>query len=418
MLEMTAAAARRTALAAQGFADALPTTAPTRRHLLKAVGRTSLLQIDSVSVAVRAHYMPVFSRIGAYDRGLLDDAAWRHTAAKPRALVEYWAHEAALIPVGDWPLLRWRMRAYAGGRWAGERKVLERNPALIRDVLDVISAVGSASAGDIERHLEIDRGRRAGPWWDRSDTKVICEQLFAAGALSVDRRVGFVRHYDLADRVLPAGVVSSRIEDADAVRELIRRAARSLGVGTEPDLRDYYRLSRAQAAAAIADLVEEGTLVPVTVRGWGAPAYRHVEARTPRRVTGAALLCPFDPLVFFRPRTERIFDFHYRLEIYTPQHKRVHGYYVFPFLLDGELVARVDLKADRGAEALHVLGAFAEGEHGHGRVVEALASSLREMAAWLGLSDVRVGGGGAVRGPGPAPRADPGVRMRAPSGGA
>ncbi|MFD4183519.1 winged helix-turn-helix domain-containing protein [Rhodococcus sp. NPDC058514] len=391
MLEMTAAAARRTALAAQGFGDPRPAGAPTRRHLLKAVGRTSLLQIDSVSVAVRAHYMPVFSRVGAYDRTLLDAAAWQHTAAKPRALVEYWAHEAALIPVQDWPLLRWRMHAYTGGRWAGERKVLERNPTLSRDVLDVISAVGAASAGDVERHLELDGGGRGGPWWDRSDTKVVCEQLFAAGALSVDRRVGFVRHYDLADRVLPAGVVSASIDEPDAVRELIRRAARSLGVGTEPDLRDYYRLSRAQAAAAIADLVDEGTLVPVAVRGWQAPAYLYAQAKTPRRITGAALLCPFDPLVFFRPRTERIFDFHYRLEIYTPQHKRVHGYYVFPFLLDGELVARVDLKADRAADVLRVLGTFAEGEHAHGRVVESLASSLREMAQWLGLSGVAVG---------------------------
>ncbi|MFF0814126.1 winged helix-turn-helix domain-containing protein [Rhodococcus sp. NPDC003318] len=391
MLEMTAASARRTAVAAQGFGGRRSTGAATRARVVGAVGRTGLLQLDSVSVAVRAHYMPVFSRIGGYDRDLLDAAAWRHTAAKPRALVEYWAHEAALIPIEDWPLMRWRMRRYAHGRWAGEKRVLERNPTLGRDVLAVIAEVGATSAGEVERHLEIESGGRRGPWWGRSDVKVVCEQLFAAGELSVGRRVAFTRHYDLAERVLPADLLSTDIGEDDAIRELVRRAGRALGVATASDLRDYYRLAAAETRPALADLVDSGDLQPVTVRGWDEPAYLAADARTPRRPAGTALLSPFDPLVFCRPRTERIFGFRYRIEIYTPAHKRVHGYYVFPFLHDGDLVARVDLKADRAADALRVPGAFVEGGADAGAVAEALAVELRSMANWLGLSDVVVG---------------------------
>lgn len=391
MLDMTAAQARRTAVAAQGFAERRPASKPSRRHVLGAVNRIGLLQLDSVSVAVRAHYMPVFSRIGGYDRALLDEAAWRDTNSKPRALVEYWAHEAALIPVEDWPLMRWRMRHYSGGRWAGERRVLERNPTLGRDVLEVISEVGASSAGEVEKHLRVESVGRRGPWWGRSDTKVICEQLFASGALSVDRRVGFTRHYDLAERVLPSQVATTDIGEADAIRELVRRAGRALGVATEADLRDYHRLSVAQCRPAIADLVDDGAMVPVSVRDWDAPAYLSADAPKPRRAAGTALLCPFDPLVFFRPRTERIFGFRYRLEIYTPAHKRVHGYYVYPFLHRGELVARVDLKADRAADALRVPGAFVEPGRDPEVVAEALAGELRSMADWLGLSDVVVG---------------------------
>lgn len=392
MLEMTVAAARRTAVAAQGFADRRSTgTSATRRRVLGAVDRTGLLQLDSVSVAVRAHYMPVFSRIGEYDRSLLDAAAWQDTSRAPRALVEYWAHEAALIPVADWPLMRWRMRRYVHGRWGGEKRVLDRNPTLGRDVLAVIAEVGATTAGEVERHLQIESDDRRGPWWGRSDVKVICEQLFAAGELSVGRRVAFARHYDLAERVLPADVHAAHIAEDDAIRELLRRAGRALGVATAADLRDYYRLSAADARPALADLVDSGDLVAVTVRGWDEPAYLAADARVPRRATGTALLCPFDPLVFHRPRTERIFGFRYRIEIYTPAHKRVHGYYVFPFLHHGELVARVDLKADRAAGVLRVPGAFHEDGADAGAVAEALAVELRSMANWLGLCDVEVG---------------------------
>ncbi|WP_431969203.1 winged helix-turn-helix domain-containing protein [Nocardia sp. bgisy134] len=390
MRKMSAAAARRTALAAQGFGRRRPATV-TRRTVADMLARTQLLQLDSVSAVVRAHYAPVFSRIGGYDRALLDEFAWSHSPKRPRRLVEYWAHEAALIPVEDWPLMRWRMVQYQHGRWSGMRKVLERNPTLGKDILDVIRDVGAATAGEVERHLELDKPRPKGSWWNLSDTKMICEQLFAAGELSVDKRVGFTRHYDLAERVIPPEVLARNVSEADAVVELVRHAATALGIGTETDLRDYYRLHRAQTEPAIAALVDAGELEEIEVAGWGKPAYLWSEAATPRRVEGVALLCPFDPLVFFRPRTERIFDFHYRIEIYTPEHKRVHGYYVFPFLKDGELVGRVDLRAERAHGRLLVPGAFAEPGRCDAETAAALRTALREMADWLELDDVVIG---------------------------
>ncbi|MEV0539554.1 winged helix-turn-helix domain-containing protein [Nocardia salmonicida] len=390
MQRMNAAQARRTALAAQGFGKRKPTN-PKRRAILDVVARTRLLQIDSVSAVVRAHYAPVFSRIGPYDRSLLDGAAWSDSAKARRGLVEYWAHEAALIPVADWPLMRWRMAEYRHGRWSGMRKVVERNPTLGKDILDVVTEVGAASAGEIERHLELDKPRPKGTWWNLSDTKMICEQLFAAGELSTARRVGFTRHYDLTERVVPADVLGREIGEEDAVRELIRRSSRALGIGTEADLRDYYRLARRQSAPAIADLVDAGELLPVDVDGWDAPAYLHPEAATPRRIIGTALLCPFDPLIFFRPRTQRVFDFHYRIEIYTPEPKRVHGYYVFPLLVDGKLVGRVDLRAERATGRLLAPAAFAEPGYATAETAQALRGALREMADWLELDEVVIG---------------------------
>ncbi|MEV0432906.1 crosslink repair DNA glycosylase YcaQ family protein [Nocardia sp. NPDC050413] len=390
MQRMNAAAARRIALAAQGFGKRRPAN-PKRRAILDVVARTRLLQLDSVSAVVRAHYAPVFSRIGPYDRTLLDGAAWSDSPRARRGLVEYWAHEAALIPVADWPLMRWRMAEYEHGRWAGMRKAAERNPTLGKDILDVVTEVGAASAREIERHLELDKPRPKGTWWNLSDTKLICEQLFAAGELSTARRVGFTRHYDLTERVVPADIREREIAEADAVRELVRRASRALGIATEPDLRDYYRLHRRQSAPAIAELVDAGELVPVDVDGWDAPAYLHPEASIPRRITGAALLCPFDPLIFFRPRTQRIFDFHYRIEIYTPEPQRVHGYYVFPFLLDGKLVGRVDLRAERASGRLLAPAAFAEPGHATAETAHALRGALREMADWLELDEVVIG---------------------------
>ncbi|MFJ4655488.1 winged helix-turn-helix domain-containing protein [Nocardia sp. NPDC088792] len=389
---MTLAAARRTALAAQGLAAARPSAAPTRRTVLKVLDSTRLLQLDSVSAVVRAHYAPVFSRIGSYDRALLDDAAWTHTARRPRRLVEYWAHEAALLPVQDWSLMRWRMVDYRRGRWSGFRQVFDRNPTLADDILGVIKEFGPSTAGEVEKHLELDRPRTKENWgWNHSDTKVVCEALFSAGELTVPKRVGFQRYYDLSERVIPAEVLNREVDEADAVRELVRRAAAAHGVGTETDLRDYYRLNRKQTEPAIAELLDSGELEQISVQGWDKPAYLHSSARTPRRVTGRALLCPFDPLIFFRARTERLFDFHYRIEIYTPEHKRVHGYYVFPFLLDGKLVARVDLRAERGTGRLLVPGAFAEPGCDTARVAAELASALREMAEWLELDTIETG---------------------------
>ncbi|GAB2635736.1 crosslink repair DNA glycosylase YcaQ family protein [Nocardia goodfellowii] len=388
---MSAAAARRTALAAQGFGKRKPAVT-NRKTVLDVLSRTQLLQLDSVSAVVRAHYAPVFSRIGAYDRGLLDEAAWSHNARRPRRLVEYWAHEAALIPVQDWPLMRWRMAKYEHGRWQSAKRVLEHSPTLTKDILDVIREAGPSTAGEVERHLELDKPRSKDHWgWNLSDTKIICEQLFATGELSVDKRVGFARHYDLTERVVPPEVLARRVAEGDAFRELIRRAATALGIATEPDLRDYYRMHRSQTEPAIAELIEAGELEQVEVAGWDKPAYLHTGAKTPRAIEGAALLCPFDPLIFFRPRTERIFDFHYRIEIYTPEPKRVHGYYVFPFLLDGELVGRVDLRAERATGRLLVPGAFAEPGHRTMETAVALKNSLREMADWLELDEIVLG---------------------------
>ncbi|OAK52820.1 winged helix-turn-helix domain-containing protein [Rhodococcoides kyotonense] len=393
MREMSAAMARRTALAAQGLASPHPVTdrGASTRAVQKVIDRNRLLQIDSVSVLVRAHYAPLFSRVGKYDRTLVDRAAWTDTKRSPRKLVEYWAHEAALIPVEDWPLMRWRTELYEHGRWGGAKTVLERNPTLADDILAVITDSGPSSAGEIERALDVERPGRKGPWWDRSDVKVVCEQLFAAGVVSVDTRAGFVRHYDLTERVIPADILARNVDEADAVRQLVTNSAVALGIATEPDLRDYYRLSQKQTKAAIVDLVEAGTLEPVEVDGWGAPAYLHVDARIPRSAKGSTLLCPFDPMIFFRPRVERIFDFHYRIEIYTPQHKRIHGYYVFPFLMDGELVARVDLKGDRARSELQVLGAFVDGDRDAAVIADRLLPVLREMADWLELGTIVIG---------------------------
>ncbi len=386
---MTQAAARRTALAAQGFAEARPAGPPTRRHLAKVLDRVRLLQLDSVNVAVRAHYMPVFSRLGAYDMSLVDDAAWNPSARKPRVLVEYWAHVASLIPVDDWPLLRWRMRSYEVS-WAEYLRKHDIDPALQDEVLAVVKDIGPIGAGAIETALGAGTPRPRGGWWNHSAVKHTCEYLFAMGALTTGTRSGFQRLYDLPERVLPAETRTREVPDADAARALMRSAAIAHGVGTEFDLRDYYRLPPPMARTALLELVESGELTPVTIPGWRHTAYLHANARTPRTVRGRALLCPFDPLVWERDRTERLFGFHYRIEIYVPEPKRQYGYYVFPFLLNGALVGRVDLKADRAAGTLRVRGSFAEPGVEVGEVASELAGELHEMAAWLELDSVTV----------------------------
>ena len=400
MTRLTAAQARRVAVAAQGLAAPKPAGPVTRAHLRRLIRRIQVLQLDSVSVAVRAHYAPVFSRLGPYDRELLDGAAWSDTARSPRLLVEYWAHEAALMAVEDWPLMRWRMREYVHGRWGVE--IVKRNPRLVDDVIAAVTDIGPATAGQIEAHLQAGsrRGARAAKkeMWDRTDTKWVAEALFASGVLTTAHRAGFARHYDLSERVLPADVLAREVEDDEAARDLILRAAAALGVATEADLRDYFRLRPGQSKPAVAELVDAGELREVQVEGWATPAYLRSGQAVPRTDRGTALLCPFDPLVFFRPRVQRLFGFEYRIEIYTPAAKRKYGYYVWPFLLDGELVARVDLKADRTAGALQVLGSFAEPDHDGLRVASALAGELQTMASWLGLSRVNVGDRGDLAG--------------------
>jgi uncharacterized protein len=347
-----------------------------------------------VSVAVRAHYAPVFSRLGPYDRDVLDRAAWGPRPA--RLLAEYWAHEAALMAVDDWPLLRWRMRRYRHGRWGSH--IVKANPQLAEHIVAAVAALGPSTAGQIEAHLAAEPRRTKGTWWTRSDTKWVAEALFASGVLTTATRVGFARHYDLVERVLPASVLAREVDDDEAVRELTLRAATALGVGTEADIRDYFRLAAQQIKPAIAELVAAGEIERVEVDGWSAPAYLRTGRTVPRLDRGTALLCPFDPLIFFRPRVERLFNFHYRIEIYTPAAKRQYGYYVWPLLVDGRLVARVDLKADRAANTLRVVGAFGEPDVPRAQVAAALAGELGSMASWLGLGRFTVSGRGDLAG--------------------
>jgi uncharacterized protein YcaQ len=300
------------------------------------------------------------------------------------------------MAVDDWPLMRWRMREYEHGRWGTE--IVRKNAKLADDVVAAVAELGPSTAGQIEAHLESEPRGRKGPWWDRSDTKWVAEALWASGVLTTATRVGFARHYDLTERVLPPDVVGRVVDDDEAVRELALRGATALGVATEADIRDYFRLSPKQSKPAVARLLAEGELEAVEVEGWKAPAYVRPVQTVPRVDRGTALLCPFDPLIFFRPRVERLFDFHYRIEIYVPQPKRQFGYYVWPFLLDGQLVGRVDLKAERTQDALNVVGAFAEAGQDERRVAEALAGELRSMASWLGLGDVVVGERGDLAG--------------------
>jgi len=386
MSTLTAAQARRVAVAAQGFTEPEPAGPITRAHLKRLISRIQVLQLDSVSVAVRAHYAPVFSRLGPYDRDVLDRAAWGPRSM--RLLAEYWAHEAALMAVDDWPLLRWRMRQYRHGRWGSH--IVKANLKLADEIVAAVAELGPSTAGQIEAHLAAEPRGQKGPWWGRSDTKWVAEALFASGVLTTATRVGFARHYDLVEKVLPPSVLAREVDDDEAVRELTLRAATALGVGTEADIRDYFRLSAQQVKPAIADLVAAGEIERVNVDGWSAPAYLRTGRTVPRLDGGTALLCPFDPLIFFRPRVERLFGFYYRIEIYTPAAKRQYGYYVWPLLLDGHLVARVDLKADRAANTLRVVGAFGEPDVPRARVAAALAGELESMASWLGVDGVSV----------------------------
>ncbi len=332
--EVSAAQARRIALAAQGFADPRPVGVPDRRALGRVLSRVGLFQIDSVNVLVRSHYLPLFSRLGGYPVSLLDRAA----ARSPRAVFEYWAHEASLIPVETQPLLRWRMARWQDEAWGGMRRIAEDKPDFVRWVFEEVRDRGPLGAGEIEH----DVPRPVGGWgWNWSEVKRALEWLFWSGQVTTSSRRGFERLYDLPERVLPAAVLAAPTpEVAEAHRRLVEIAARSMGVATEPELRDYFRLRPAESQSAVAALVEDGGLLPVSVEGWRHPAYLHPAARVPRRIAARALLSPFDSLVWERSRTERLFGMRLRLEIYTPKPKRVHGYYVLPFLLGDRVVAR------------------------------------------------------------------------------
>ena len=391
MDSLSRAQARRIALAAQGFRDRPHATA-TMRTLERAVRRTGVLQVDSVNVLQRAHFMPLYSRIGPYDRDLLHCASQR----RPRRLVEYWAHVQALMPVDLWPVMQPRMDHYRTerGKWG-----FTADPDLEPRILAAVAARGPVTARDLD--AEFSGPRRTEHWgWNWSDARRVLDYLFLVGDVAIAGRNGsFEVVYDLPERVLPPEVLAAPTPTAEeAARELVRRAARSHGVATARDLADYYRMplqpARKEggpvgATTAIADLVEAGELLPVRVEGRAQPAYLHRDARLPRSVDAATLLSPFDPLVWERTRTEALFDFRYRIEIYTPAAKRVHGYYVLPFLLGDEIVARVDLKAARSERTLLVQGAFAE-PGAPPETPAALAAELRRLAGWLGLEDVAV----------------------------
>ncbi|HEY2659000.1 MAG TPA: winged helix-turn-helix domain-containing protein [Caulobacteraceae bacterium] len=390
--DLSAAQARRIAIAAQGLTDLRPRGEAGRRHLRKVFDRLGVVQIDSVNVVSRTHYLPAFSRLGHYPREDLETEAW----GKRPSLFEYWGHEASLMPLEMQPLFRWRMeRAQAGETWSGLARFGRERRDYIDNILTEIERRGPVTGGDFAE------GPRGAPgWWSWSDGKRALEWLFWAGLITTKTRRSFERVYDLTERVLPARISDLPTPtEKDAHRELLRIAARAMGVATEADLRDYFRMPLAETRARLAELVEADELKPVTVEGWRQAAYLHPDAKIPRKVEATALLSPFDNLIWARERTERLFGVRVRLEIYTPAHKREHGYYVLPLLQGGRITARVDLKADRAAQTLLVQAAHLEPEERAEAVVPALLEELAAMANWLGLERVRMNGRGDLAKP-------------------
>lgn len=397
---MSLSQARRVALAAQGLHRPRPfggaggegrAGAPTMRHVQGVIDRLGLVQIDSVNVLARAHLMPLYARLGPYDTALLDRAAGR----APRRLVETWAHVASYVPPSTWPLLEWRRRRYRTEAWGAISAVEMSHSETVEDVRRLVTDRGPITASEV--HAILEEEGRAHPrdrsqWgWNWTVAKRALEFLFFTGEITSARRNGaFERCYDLSERVLPPEVVAAApVSDADAVRQLLEIGARAHGVGTLRCFKDYFRLSGPAVRTALVELVEAGTLRPVVVRGWDEPTYLHADAALPRRATATTLLNPFDPLVFERTRLERLFDVHYRIEIYVPAAKRVHGYYVLPFLEGEALTARVDLKADRRAGVLRVLSAHREQAAG-AETAARLAAELAVLGAWLGVPEVDV----------------------------
>lgn len=372
--------ARRVALAAQQF---LASGGPPRNAtaLAEIVRRLGVVQIDSVNVLVRSHYLPIFSRRGSYKTALLERAAYDN-----RLLFEYWGHEASFLPIESYPLFRWRMDDARNGigTWGGLKRYATTHKELVKGVLDQLHERGPLGASEL-----IDGGKSQGAWWGWSQGKQIMEWLFWSGIVTTAKRRNFERLYDLTERVLPEPIQKLRVPPRDeAQRELMLIGARAMGVATARDLRDYFRLPAKDAVARLAELVEEGKLLPVHVEGWKHQGYLHYEAKIPlanKAADLAALLSPFDSLIWERQRTERLFDFHFRLEIYTPIHKRLHGYYVLPLLLGERIVGRVDLKSDRQSGVLQVKGGSVEPGVTVKTVVSALARELSELAGWLGL---------------------------------
>ena len=381
--DLSADEARRIALAAQGFAEARPTGRVDARHLRRVLKRINLVQLDSVNVVVRSHFMPFFSRLGPYPQQLVHDLAF-----KRRELFEYWGHEASLLPLDNYPLLRHRMDQ-AVPRYRASTLMAER-PEYAAAILQEVRANGPLTVSDLE-----DPGQRTGPWWGYAPGKTALEWHFRTGAITTHERRGFTRVYDTTERVLPPDTLDAPLPTPeDARRELLLRSARAHGVGTAKDLADYYRLNVPAARPLLNALADEGRLQRVAVQGWRQPTYLHPDAKLPRKIEARALLTPFDSLVWERDRTARIFNFDYKIEIYVPEPQRRYGYYVLPFLLNGHLVARVDLKSERDTGTLVARAAHIEPDADPREVAPALATELRLMATWLALDEVRADGRG------------------------
>lgn len=388
------AQARRLALVAQGFANPKREGTANWKRIERAIAQMNLLQIDSVNVLVRSHYLPVFARTGHYNHDTLDQ---RTFGKRKRRFFEYWAHEASFLPLELYPLLRWKMERALRG--SGEHKYLEKfareQKAYVDQVRQHVKANGPTALADLP-----EPGGRNGTWWGWSNGKIALEYLFHTGEVTAATRRVFQRIYDLPERVLPSETLNAPVVPEDeAVRRLIDLSARALGIASEADLRDYFRLPVDAFKKAMPALIEEGVLIPAKVDGWTIKAYRHRDTGAPRKAGANTLLSPFDPLVWERSRAERLFDFHYRIEIYTPQPKRVYGYYVLPFLEGDRLTARFCLKADRQAGLLRVNAAYGEDGIDMLRTAEAAAPELRRMAQWLGLTDVEAAAKGALARP-------------------
>lgn len=380
MRTMTNGQARRYALAAQGFNDGRAEGRVDVRHFRKVLDHIALVQLDSVNVFSRAHFMPFFSRIGPYDRDALDGWLWQSGE-----MFEYWGHEASVIPSKRHRLFRWRMNQQLN--WKRMLQLEEEHPGYIEDVYHQVAERGPLRTSDLEAPGERDNSAM----WGWSNGKVALELLFMRGRVTAAARPNFIRMYDLTERVIPEEHLTANDPGHDeALAELLVSAAGSLGVATADDLADYYRIRMPAARPVLRRLVESGELVEVDVEGWDKPGLLHPDAMLPRKARGTALLSPFDNLIWYRPRVERLFGFHYRIEIYVPEAKRVHGYYVLPFLMEGDLVARVDLKTDRRNQALQVRGSFAEPGVDKVRVGRALRRELEAVAGWLGLDEVSV----------------------------
>ena len=380
MSELSKPEARRLALAAHGLG--ITRRNPATSDIAAVIDGLGVLQLDSVNVFERSHYLPLYARLGRYDTALADDLLLAHSAHPTH--VEYWAHVAAFIPVESWPLWRWKMRQYearsfAAGAWGAEHR------AFVDEMFRIVEAEGPITASDIEH----DRNKRTGAWWGWSDTKIALETLFDAGLLTSAGRRGFQRLYAVPERVLSSDVLNTHIDESDAVRELVHKAVTAVGVGTEADIADYFRLAKPRTRQALAELVEAGRVVPTTVEGWASPAFTTPGAQAPAAMKANTILTPFDPVTWHRERALRLFDFDYKIEIYTPAAKRQFGYYSLPVLMDDRLVARIDLKADRKTKTLIVKSAHWEPSQPR-NAVDRLERIVRDAAAWRGLENIVV----------------------------